>query len=117
MHGGVRGLQTFQEVVYSCLAKNPAERPTAQQLLQMRFFKTLAMAPQSLARNLLAGVPLVHHLPHLLIPCPPVPPAQPWKHVIHIFEFDFCFCNPKSLIFVSSFIFVLVHASSTGRLC
>ena len=32
-------MQAFQEVVYACLAKNPAERPTAAQLLQMRFFK------------------------------------------------------------------------------
>lgn len=31
--------QAFQEIVYSCLAKNDWERPTAEQLLQMRFFE------------------------------------------------------------------------------
>lgn len=36
-------MQAFQEVVYACLAKNPAERPTAAQLLQMRFFKVAHM--------------------------------------------------------------------------
>ena len=39
-------MQAFQEVVYACLAKNPAERPTAAQLLQMRFFKVGA-SPES----------------------------------------------------------------------
>ena len=32
-------MQAFQEVVYACLARSHAERPTAAQLLQMRFFK------------------------------------------------------------------------------
>lgn len=89
-------MQTFQEVVYSCLAKNPAERPTAQQLLQMRFFKTLAMAPQSLARNLLAGVPLVRPLEsHSLRRSPPPRPlrASIWEHV-HVLVSASSICRP-----------------------
>ena len=55
--------QAFQEVVYSCLAKNPAERPTAQQLLQMRFFKVSLPRSLLLSLSLPPGAHLLQQLP------------------------------------------------------
>ncbi|XP_012453362.1 serine/threonine-protein kinase BLUS1 [Gossypium raimondii] len=51
--------ETFQDMVASCLRKDPANRPSADELLKHPFFESCNGTSEFLAENLLRGLPSV----------------------------------------------------------
>ncbi|ORX53542.1 kinase-like protein [Hesseltinella vesiculosa] len=57
----------FQDMIDTCLQKNPGKRPTAEKLLQHPYFK-LARKKEYLCKSILASVPPLNERPHKRIP-------------------------------------------------
>ncbi|GLJ36209.1 hypothetical protein SUGI_0726840 [Cryptomeria japonica] len=54
---GVKFSRSFKDMVSRCLQEDPNERPTAEELLEHRFFKCQAKTANHIVRNVLQKIP------------------------------------------------------------